>query len=959
MASRTPLRQSATHAPSHPIWRRSGIVVLALAITLIVPTIPTRTPSQEPVSFVPGRAMPSATSDPPAWVINATDISLTDSWGDGTWIYACGYGYVSTYRNGYILKCSTAGVLQWSYRYSLSVDSTFTGIWGDGTGIYTTGHVVRSGEANLLLVKWDTDGGISWERERADAGNDYGKDIWGDGANIYTCGSYQVSGQTRSLLHKWSTSGTVAWSLGWPDGTNDRATSVSGDSSNVYVSTWIGVGSRDNVGIIAFTKAGLLAWNVSYDNMHSSDEPRLCANGNRIFVVMPYPYSSGEINIFDTAGQTKGMRFLTRSYIPTSISCNANAFFIGGIDHGSLVLQRYDAVSMDAEFTRIWGGITYFKPLALWMDGANMFPTGRSDSTGDGLLARWAVDATPAPSFTIDPSSPIHASPVAAAASGFLGDLPATCYWRVDGSGPSYSGTNPTISFPTPGIHVLTLTVTDNDGDSATFAGNVTVGLDLLPTIAPIWPNSYVGRGEVLSIPLDGSEGNGVDVVRVILGDSNMEFYHDLPDHVEIAYEKTGIFDLIIEIVDSDGDVARASFQVHVVDWWVVWVAAIAGAILVAVIIYIMTPARRRAPPRAMPLPPPYEPHVLIGTDRLLVTADGTLDATGRGLVSIRDMKGFERAAPYVKSLDISRNELASLDGIEVFTSAQQINASGNHIVTIMKANVPLETTCLDVSSNRLAQVSLPISQELTALNLANNDLEDLPGLGGGERLVYLKLDGNKFLAGLIDELGGLDDDGFAKDPCKIVFYGNDRGYRQSIRRALQIGPPRRDAQLANDVGQKTAPEPPQLEQVVVSALRPTPPAVSPATDTVDRWPVSLNGLIAGLRRKVQIGIRVMSLGAITDACAASRDVDKEEVERLLGLLVKGDVVSRTANEFRLGEILRVAAFWGTIDKLLLGQVELGEVLEMLAPVGTQQKLVYLMKMYSEEPRLKLKKEVE
>jgi hypothetical protein len=540
----------------------------------------------------------------------------------------------------------------------------------------------------------------------------------------------------------------------------------------------------------------------------------------------------------------------------------------------------------------------------------------------------------------------VAVSPVQLAATGFLGDLPVSCSWGLGPLGPFYSGLTPTVQFPEAGIFGITLVVTDADGDVVTFVRNVTVGMDLYPSIIPTWPQPTIELGKIVSVSISATTGNGLDKVIVNFGNGDVKPFYSLPDHIDYVYEEAGTFTWSIEIYDTDGDVARASLDVTVMDWSKITGPILLAAIVAGITVFVVwgkVAGDRgywlRPPRRIVPKPPEkYVPHVTIGQDRVLVADGGVLDVSNKGLRRLVGIGGIDKAYAYVRSLDVSGNDLDSLEGLAAFTKVRVVRARGNRIQAVKKADVPESTITLDLADNHLTQVSLPTSTALRDLDLSNNDLEDLPGLGGASQLIHIKLDGNKFLNGLIEALGGMTDDGFAKDPRKILAYGLDRAMRHSIRLALQMEPG-----LPGEAPPAGAPLEVQPERKVRADA-----TIDEATP-VDRWPLSLIGIITGLRRRINNGGRAMSLAAITDACAVTSEVDKSEVERLLGLLVKGDVLSRRASEFRLGDVLRIAGFWDTIDKLHLGQDELAEALEMLSLVGAQQKLGHLRKMYHAE----------
>ncbi|MHA1698954.1 MAG: hypothetical protein ACTSWN_08965, partial [Promethearchaeota archaeon] len=64
-------------------------------------------------------------------------------------------------------------------------------VWGDGSYIYTCGYTYSfgAGSADLLLVKWDPDGNQVWNRTWGGSSSDYGRSGWGDGSYRYGGGA--------------------------------------------------------------------------------------------------------------------------------------------------------------------------------------------------------------------------------------------------------------------------------------------------------------------------------------------------------------------------------------------------------------------------------------------------------------------------------------------------------------------------------------------------------------------------------------------------------------------------------------------------------------------------------------------------------------------------------------------------------------------------------------------------
>ena len=91
----------------------------------------------------------------------------------------------------------------------------------------------------------------------------------------------------------------------------------------------------------------------------------------------------------------------------------------------------------------------------------------------------------------------------------------------------------------------------------------------------------------------------------------------------------------------------------------------------------------------------------------------------------------------------------------------------------------PVKDDKLDLEGLGIIQLNHVIGfknrMDLKELNIANNMLKDLKGLGHLGNLKKLKIDGNKIPRYLLEALGGIDDDGYAREPNKFVVYSKKR----------------------------------------------------------------------------------------------------------------------------------------------------------------------------------------
>lgn len=156
--------------------------------------------------------------------INGNAVTI-DSSGN---LYFCG----TDANTFFILKCNSAGTIQWQRR--VTVDGVATQIAVDTSGsVYVAGYSNASVERDLQLVKYSSTGSIVWQRSLSLAGqNDYANGVALDvSGNVFVCGS----SATIPLLAKYNSSGTLQWQKKLGTG-GDFTEVATGPDGSVYVS---------------------------------------------------------------------------------------------------------------------------------------------------------------------------------------------------------------------------------------------------------------------------------------------------------------------------------------------------------------------------------------------------------------------------------------------------------------------------------------------------------------------------------------------------------------------------------------------------------------------------------------------------------------------------------------------------------------------------------------------------
>ncbi|MHA1681184.1 MAG: PKD domain-containing protein [Promethearchaeota archaeon] len=137
--------------------------------------------------------------------------------------------------------------------------------------------------------------------------------------------------------------------------------------------------------------------------------------------------------------------------------------------------------------------------------------------------------------------------------SGFTGDLPSTYQWDF-GDGTSNSTLqNPIHQYMVPGIHTVTLTIYDADGDSDVEVKTdlITVIEDLLPTSAFVVDQPVIIESGYAIFNFTGSGGNLPAMFQWDFGDGAPNSTLQDPIH---EYTEIGNYSVTLTVVDDDGD---------------------------------------------------------------------------------------------------------------------------------------------------------------------------------------------------------------------------------------------------------------------------------------------------------------------------------------------------------------------------------------------------------------------
>ncbi len=134
----------------------------------------------------------------------------------------------------------------------------------------------------------------------------------------------------------------------------------------------------------------------------------------------------------------------------------------------------------------------------------------------------------------------------------------------------------------------------------------------------------------------------------------------------------------------------------------------------------------------------------------------GFLGLSSNGLTSLATLNGAN--SPYLYIVDITFNQLSSLQGIEKLPSISAVAARGNQIGSLAALSQNARLNWLDISSNRIASFDdLPPNPPLSWLNASRNQITSLRGLAAAANLYLNRLDVSHNLLTSVAELGSVN----------------------------------------------------------------------------------------------------------------------------------------------------------------------------------------------------------
>ena len=352
-------------------------------------------------------------------------------WGDSTGnIFGC--GITNSYGTGgdlFLVKWNATSDQQWNCTWGGSDTDRANSVFGDDTGsIYTCGETYSYGvgSSDIFLVKWNaTTSSQIWNCTWGGGDAEQGSSVWSDGAGaIFCCGttsSFGAGGSDLVVIKRDALTGAQIWNRTWGGKVMEEGYSVSGDAAGaIYTAGYTrsyGMNSEDLL---------IIKWNTLF--ILSSD---FIANATLLI-------DNGVVQ-FNFTG-TDGDGIINYQWDFGDGSANATArnpvhhYLLTGNYTVELTVVDFDDVAVERKLQYI-------------TVEADLFP-----------IANFSINTTEAPlygwiQFTF---------------TGFTGNAPATFTWDFDDETIDSVETNPKHRFNAPGVHNVSLTIIDVNGDMNT-----------------------------------------------------------------------------------------------------------------------------------------------------------------------------------------------------------------------------------------------------------------------------------------------------------------------------------------------------------------------------------------------------------------------------------------------------------------------------------------------------------
>ncbi|MDO6421822.1 polysaccharide lyase family 7 protein [Saccharophagus degradans] len=290
--------------------------------------------------------------------------------------------------------------------------------------------------------------------------------------------------------------------------------------------------------------------NVASNTLDGSLSTRWSANGNGQTIT----YNLGSMQLVKSVSMAfyKGdQRSATFDIQVSPDGSNFSTVFSGESSGSTLALEEFDIPNMPAQFVRIVG---YGNSANSWNSITEVEIYGGGDIS----------NVPPVASFEMDDEVSIDVALVFDGSNSFDPDGGSLASYSWDfGDGSDATGAVVNHTYSAGGSYVVSLTVTDDEGDSTTATHAITVDDNKEPPVAVIGAPASTAPNVVLNI--DGSASFDPD------GGNLASYLWDFGDGTsssdvspQKSYSSDGVFELSLTVVDDEGESTTATQTIRV-----------------------------------------------------------------------------------------------------------------------------------------------------------------------------------------------------------------------------------------------------------------------------------------------------------------------------------------------------------------------------------------------------------
>ena len=311
-------------------------------------------------------------------------------------------------------KYNNTGDIQWQRTLGNANSDAGWGVTTDSSGnAYITGQV---NTADLLIAKYDTLGSIQWQRTLDGGSTDIGYDITVDSSdNVYVTGGRNGASTGQDLiLAKYNASGTIQWQRTLSGSNTDVGRQVAVDSSgNVYVVGYTVSTSATGdwaILVVKYNSSGTIQWQRTLNTVGQSKGDFgygvAVDSSDNLYVAGrshdPVGFYDLFVSKWNSSGSVLWQRTLASSAVDADwgkidVDSSDNVYVVGYSKLSGtmdILIAKYDT-SGSIQWQRTLSGAGSELGYGLAVDSSNDFyVVGRTDSTGDALLARLPGDGS-------------------------------------------------------------------------------------------------------------------------------------------------------------------------------------------------------------------------------------------------------------------------------------------------------------------------------------------------------------------------------------------------------------------------------------------------------------------------------------------------------------------------------------------------------------------------------------